>query len=321
MGWRVSTRARARAALRPGSALLAVVAMLALATGCGSPSAVSEEDRLDVAVSFPILADIVRNVTGDRARVWSVVPMGADVHTWDAAPRDIARLARSDAFIFMGANHERFVEDGGWFAAADEADVPILEYAKGLELIVVQRIVDHGDHVHDLTGGDPHVWLDPTRVMDLVRLTADFMAGLDPAGASAYRTNAERYTTELRRLDEEIRTGLASIPPERRKLVVFHDAFRYFAVRYQFEVLEYVVKSTGQEPSARDVVGVHEALRASGVPAVFREPQFNAAVLDRVAADRNVKVGVLLSDTFTQEVTTYLDLMRFNLRSLVTNLG
>ncbi|MDA0301669.1 MAG: metal ABC transporter substrate-binding protein [Chloroflexi bacterium] len=276
---------------------------------------------MDVAVSFPILADIVQNVTGDRARAWSVVPLGADVHTWDAAPRDIARLARSDAFILMGASHERFVEDGGWFAAADEAKVPILEYAKGLELIVIQRVVDHGDHVHDLTGGDPHIWLDPMRVVGLVRLTVDFMVDLDPQGAATYRKNAERYSAELRKLDEEIRAGLASIPPERRKLVVFHDAFRYFAARYQFEVLEYVVKSTGQEPSARDVVAVHEALRASGVPAVFREPQFNTAVLDRIAADRNVKIGMLLSDTFTEDVTTYLDLMRFNLRSLVTNLG
>ena len=309
---------RGRAAALASATLLALLVLL---PACLAPRETAEADRLEVAASFPILADIVQNVAGDRARVWSVVPSGADVHTYEAAPRDIVRLARSHAFVFMGGHHERFVEDGGWLAAADEAKVPVLEFAKGLDLIVVQRIVDHGDHIHDLTAGDPHVWLDPTRVADLVRLAADFLTRIDPKGEATYRANAARYGAELVQLDEELRAGLASIPPERRKLVVFHDAFRYFAARDQFEVLEYVVKSHGQDPSVRDVAGVHEALRASGVPAVFKEPQFNAAVLDTIAADRRVKVGTLLTDTFTDDVTTYLDLMRFNLQSLVTKLG
>ena len=250
-----------------------------------------------------------------------MIPVGADSHTYEASPREIVRLARSDAFVYMGAHAERFIDEGGWLAAVDEAKTPTLRYAEHMELIFVNRIIDHGDHTHDYSGGDPHVWLDPARVHEMADLTAAFLARIDPGGKATYEANARRYREQLVTLERELDEGIARIPPERRKLVVFHDAYTYFAKRYGFEIVDYVIKSSGAEPSAAEIAGMHRTIRQHRVPAVFKEPQFNAAILDRVAAETGVKVGTLLTDNFTPEVTTYLNLMRFNLKSLVTLLG
>ena len=115
--------------------------------------------------------------------------------------------------------------------------------------------------------------------------------------------------------------ALQAIPPERRKLVTFHDAFPYLARRYGLEIVAVAVPSPGQEPNVRDVAELTETLRSEAVPAVFREPQFNARVLELAAADAGVRVLDLLSDAYTEDVDSYLDLMRFNLRQLQEGLG
>jgi ABC-type Zn uptake system ZnuABC Zn-binding protein ZnuA len=130
---------------------------------------------------------------------------------------------------------------------------------------------------------------------------------------------ADRST--LLALDREIEAGLTQIPPERRKLVVFHDAHRYFATRYGFEVIGYVLRNPGHEPSAQEIAELHKTIDQAGVTVVFREPQFSAAVIERVAEDRDLVVAELLTDSFAGRVETYVDLMHFNVASLVAHLG
>ncbi|GIW07793.1 MAG: ABC transporter substrate-binding protein [Dehalococcoidia bacterium] len=289
------------------------------AAGSSPPSPSGTKPR--VGASFPILADIVRTVAGDRLEVVSVIPDGADLHTWEPSAQDLVRAASFRGFLFIGANNERFLEDGGFRQVLRDRGIPRLEYASQLDLIMVDKVIDHGDHVHDLREGDPHVWLDPRRVIAMLDPTVRFLSELDPEGASVFAANAERYAVALRALDTELATDFARIPPPRRRLVVFHNAFTYFADRYGFDVVEVVIKSPGREPSAKDIAALRDTIVAAGVPAVFKEPQFNARVLEQVAADLRVPVGVLLTDSFTPGVHTYLDLMRFNRDCLVTHLA
>lgn len=79
-----------------------------------SMSATGQEARLRVAVSTPLLADIVQNVAGERAEVFSIMPENADPHTSEASPQDIVRVTEANTFISIGANLEPFVESGGW---------------------------------------------------------------------------------------------------------------------------------------------------------------------------------------------------------------
>jgi len=310
----------------PGRLLAAgFVLLLALlpATTWGQPATpVPRSDGpLVVAASTPIFADIVANVGGDRVEVWSVIPPGADPHTWEASPREIVRLGESDSFVFMGASLEPFIEAGAWRRAAREAAIPQLELAEHVELIEVDRVIDHGDHVHDLRGGDPHVWLDPLKVVEVVDVIAAHLSELDPGGAASYAANADAYRAELVALDQAYQEGLAAIPPERRKLVVFHDAYTYFAARYGFEVVGVVLRNPNAEPSAQEIVALQETIAEAGVTVVFKEPQFDAAILEQVAEETGVAVGELMTDTFAGEVDSYLELMAFNLESLITHLA
>ncbi len=273
--------------------------------------------NLQVATSFPILADIVQNVAGDGVDVWSVIPMGGDPHTYQTLPQDVVRMSESDLLILIGAHFERFVESGFWRRAVREAEIPTLVIGEAIELIKTDLVIDHGDHVHDLRDGDPHVWLDPQKVMAMLPPIVAKLSELDPANAATYQANAARYLAELQALDRELEAAIARIPLARRKLIVHHDAYTYFAARFGFEVLGYVLKSPASgSPAAAELAALSDLIATSGIPIVFREPQFNADLLEQLAADHGIAVGILLTDAFTAEANTYLALMRFNMRSL-----
>lgn len=280
-----------------GAALL-LAALLAVA--CGDKSEQPDE-RLRVVASLEIFADMARNVGGDRVEVTAVLPSGADPHTYELSPGRVADIARADLVFVNGLGLEGNVRD----AIDENAGGPVVELSEGLATL----------------DSNPHLWLDPRLAARYVERIRDVLIEHDRQGRAQYEANARTYLEQLGTLDRETDAAVQSIPPERRKLVTFHDAFRYFATRYGLEIVAVVVRSPGQEPSAQDVARLTETLRSEGVPAVYKEPQFNAAVLEQAADEAGVRVLDLLSDAYTEGVDSYLALMHFNLRQLQEGLG
>ena len=281
----------------------------------------SAQEPLKIATSMPILQDIVTNITGDVADVFSIMPANADPHTWEATPEDMVRLTEADAFLFIGADLEPFVETGGWRRTVRDHNVPEFQVTDHVELIVIDELIDHGDHEHDLTGGDPHIWLDPLTIVQAVPAITEFLGELDTDNAGTFASNAESYVAELEELNSELEETLRVIPEDRRKLLVFHDAWRYFAARYDFEVIGIVLENPNAEVSAQELVHLLEVTEEHNVDVVFSEPQFNVSVLELLEQEGDIEIVTLLTDSFIDGVDSYTDLMRFNRDQLVEALA
>ena len=172
----------------------------------------------------------------------------------------------------------------------------------------------HDDHGHGHGAGDPHFWQNPRLVVHYVNQIADGLAAADPDGAQVYQDNATAYISELEALDAYIADALAGIPEDHRVLVTFHDAFGYFASRYDLEVMAFV-GGHGGDVSPDDIVRVLDLVQDEGLPAVFAEPQFSADALEQVARDAGVDVGMVraLPD---EEYPEYIGMMRANADAL-----
>lgn len=281
----------------------------------------SAQSRLTIATSMPILHDIAANIAGDAAEVFSIMPANADPHTWEPTPEDMVRLTEADAFIFNGADLEPFVDTGGWRAAVEDNGIPEFAVTDHVELIAVEDELDHGDHTHELSGGDPHIWLDPLTIVQAVPAIATFLAGLDADNRETFANNARQYVSELEDLHMELNETLGGIPEERRKLLVFHDAWRYFAARYNFEVIGIVLENPNAEVSAQEMVHLLHVIEDHGVNVVFAEPQFNTSVLSLLQDEGDIEVVTLLTDSFAEGVESYIELMRFNAEQLASSLA
>ncbi|MEH0970758.1 anchored repeat ABC transporter, substrate-binding protein [Micromonospora sp. CPCC 205546] len=173
-----------------------------------------------------------------------------------------------------------------------------------------------GKHVHGEI--DPHLWQNVRNAMSYVELIRDTLIAADPRGATTYRANASTYLGELEKLDTYVRQTLAQIPPARRHLVSTHDAFGYLGQAYGIRISGFVTPNPATEPSLADRRRLTETIRNLEIPAVFLEPNLaaRASTLTEVAREEGIRVCPIYGDTFDHDVTTYLDMMRFNAESL-----
>ena len=172
----------------------------------------------------------------------------------------------------------------------------------------------HPEHGHAHTVGDPHFWQNPRLVVHYVNQIANGLVAADPDNAQLYMDNAAAYVAELEALDAYIVDALAGIPHEQRIIVTFHDAFGYFATRYDMEVMAFV-GGHGGDVSPEDIVRVLHLVEDRGLPAVFAEPQFADDALQQVARDEDIEVGIMRSLP-DDEYPDYIGMMRANADAL-----
>jgi ABC-type Zn uptake system ZnuABC Zn-binding protein ZnuA len=263
------------------------------------------------------LADVARNVAGNRLAVESLVPDGTDPHGFQPSPSDAARIADSQVLIVNGAGLDAYLDKlmsnvGGKRQVIEASAGLRPRSAKESELPPAE-----GEEV------DPHFWLDP---LSVVRYAENIRAGLeqaDPEGGPAYAANATEYSDRLRELDGWIQQQVKAIPPERRLLVTNHETFGYFADRYGFRIVGTVLPGTGTGamPSARDVADLSRRIKQTGARAIFLETGSSPQLARAIAREEGVKV---VTDLHTHSLTdasglapTYIDMMRYNVRTIV----
>lgn len=292
------------------------IAACALVVALGS-GAVHAQEKTKIVASFSILADIARNVGGDRAEVSSLVGPGGDAHVYTPTPADARNVAAARLVIVNGLGFE------GW--------LPRLVTSSGGKAAVVivtngitprrEKADAHGQkHSHGDEETDPHAWQSVPNAKVYVANIRDALVAADPAGAETYRKNAADYLSKLDALDREVRERIATLPAERRRVISTHDAFGYFAEAYGLTFIAPQGVSTEAEPTARDVARIIAQVKAQKVPAVFLENITDPRLMKRIAAETGARVGgTLYSDALTDEkgpAPTYIEMIRYNIKTL-----
>jgi ABC-type Zn uptake system ZnuABC Zn-binding protein ZnuA len=307
-------------------AFLPLALFAAVACGGDDTNGATEtgDGPVRVATSISVFSDMIRQVGGDRVSVLSLIPPGADAHTYQPGPQDVKKLGDVRAIFINGAGLEESLM--GVLENNKPAGAPLVELSAGLRPITfeagaVGSAAADDDHAgEEPEGANPHFWLDVQNAKRYVERIRDTLGEVDPEGRATYAANADRYLKELDDTDAYIKSQIATIPPDQRKLVTFHDAFPYFAQAYDLDLVGFVVRAPGREPSAREIKELGDTIRDQHVKTVFKEPQLSAKVLDRAAADAGVKVDVLYSDALTKEIASYVAMMRRNADTVAAGL-
>jgi manganese/zinc/iron transport system substrate-binding protein len=312
--------------------LLLIAAATVIQAGCGSRGSSPGEDRGNhgpirvkktYAGHYPIaavcttgmVADLVRNVGGERVKVTQLMRSGVDPHLYKASPGDINQLNRADVIFYSGLHLEGKMADLFVGMARRKPTFAVTEY------IPPERILEDREGAHD-----PHLWFDVSLWREAAGVVRDVLKAFDPQHADEYQTRADAYQAELANLHEYAKTQLATIPKERRALVTAHDAFRYFGRAYDLEVKGIQGISTESEAGVREINALVDFLVKRKIKAVFVESSVSdrnvKALLEGCAArGHTVTVGgELFSDAMGQEGTpegTYVGMVRHNVDTIV----
>jgi ABC-type Zn uptake system ZnuABC Zn-binding protein ZnuA len=330
-----------RPSLRPDIRLfIGAMTLAGVLAGCqtagASPSssatgvaATPEPDALRVVATTTVLADFVRNVGGTKVVVDSLVPKGGEVHTFDPTPADIGRVADADLIVMNGLGLDEWLGDLATDAGAE--GTPVVELAEDLEGVTYLAGEEHAGEEHEgesEEGGhageefNPHLWLNVAYAQKYVEKLTEALKSADAPDAAAYDANAGAYQGRLAELDTWARQQIEAIPAENRKIVSFHEAFPYLAEAYGLEIVGVAVEAPGQEPSAGEIADLIDAIRTSGVKAIFSEAQFPSDLVDRIAAETGATVEAdLYNDSLGDPpVDTYEGMIRWDIEKIVAAL-
>jgi ABC-type Zn uptake system ZnuABC Zn-binding protein ZnuA len=296
-----------------GLALL--IALAACQGGSNSPSDVPGAP-FPVVATTTVLADLVAQVGGEHVSVESIVPKGAEVHTFDPSPSDARRIAGARLLVMNGLGLDEWVAD--LVTEAGSMDLPTVRLAEdlpGVEYLAGEEHAEDGGE----SGVNPHLWLNVAYARKYVEKLTSALVAADPANAAAYQANSATYDQRLAELDDFARAQVGMIPEANRKVVSFHEAFPYFAAAYGLEIVGVVVDAPGQDPSAGEIAALIEAIRANDVKAIFSEVQFNPDLADRIAAETGATVVAdLYNDSLGDPpVDTYEGMIRWDVERVV----
>lgn len=304
-------------------AILIVGMFSLLFTACNSrPSEVQAQDiasrKVNAVATTGMIADIVRNVGGERVNVIGLMGPGVDPHLFKASAGDVRHLANADIIFYNGLHLE-----AGMAKVFERMENTQIHPVAVTDLIPRDKLL----FPPEFNGNyDPHIWFNVSMWMQAVEQVRQALIERDPQNAVQYQENADHYLEELAGLQEYVLTQVSKIPPEKRVLITAHDAFNYFSRAYGFEVRGLQGISTATEAGTADVTTLADLIVERQIPAIFIEssvPQRNIEAVQAAvkAQGFDVKIGgELFSDAMGDGGTpegTYIGMIRHNVDTIV----
>ncbi|MBM5806170.1 MAG: metal ABC transporter substrate-binding protein [Cyanobacteria bacterium M_surface_10_m2_179] len=289
-----------------------------LLVGCRAhaPSAPrpSGAQRPVVLTTFTVLADMARQVAGDRLEVRSITRLGAEVHGYEPTPSDLEAAQGASLIVANGLGLERWAQR---FVASAGA-VPTVTLSAGMTPLLIEADAAAGQP-------NPHAWMSPQRAQHYVDRLAQAFSRLDPAGAATYSRNGSRYKQQLAALDQELRRSLAAVPAGQRLLVSCEGAFSYLAHDYGLDEAYLWPVNAESQITPRRMAGLIDTVKRRKVPVVFCESTVSDEAQREVARASGARFGgTFYVDSLSGPsgpAPSLLALLRHNVHLILQGLG
>jgi len=298
------------------------LAALWLLAGCGGPTETPGQagGRLWVACTTGMVADLARNLGGDRVEVDCLMGPGVDPHYYKASQGDLERLSRAGLVLYNGLFLEGKMEEIFAKMAREKRVVPV---AGQLPPDRLRRPPEFDGHF------DPHVWFDVSLWRQTIPTVVAALGAADPEGAAEYQRRGAAYAARLDTLHHWVQDQITAIPPDQRMLVTAHDAFGYFGRAYGVEVVGLQGISTVAEYGVNDVIRMVDLIMGRRLKAIFVEssvPQRSINAVREGCRGRGHEVqigGTLYSDAMGEPSSgadTYEGMVRANVHTIAAAL-
>jgi zinc transport system substrate-binding protein len=285
------------------------------------PVSAQQPDKLRVITTLFPLQEFARAVGGESVHADLLLPPGAEAHTWDPKPSDIAKIAKADLFIYIGPMMEPWAAKV--IKAANNPNLQVLAASRGLDLIEVREHESGPKHSRGKSPEghlDPHIWLDFSLDMKIVDSIAAVFGTADPQNASGYKSRAESYKEKLSALDQMYQEGLSKCR-QRQIFIGGHSAFAYLVRRYNLEQVALYGISPNAEPTPKKLAATIKSAQKQNAKYIFFEILVNPKLAQILAKEAGIGTLVLqtghnLTKDQWNRKTGFLDMMESNLENL-----
>lgn len=256
-----------------------------------------------VAVSIRPLYSLVAAVMEGISQPTLLVPGNQSPHIFSLAPSQAQILEQAEIVFLIDPEFERFLR------------APLSNLAKNAQVVAMSRtngmvLLDypessHGQetgahHAHSHEGKDYHLWLDPERAARMGEAIAMTLIARDPSRAAQYKENAVKLRQKLDNLNVEIITMMTEAKKKQKPgtlpYLAYHDAYRYFEMRYQLDGAASITKNPEYNLGAQSLAALERRLKGVKLNCIFAEPQFNPPIIARLAERTGAAIHELNPD-------------------------
>ncbi len=270
---------------------------------------VPAQTKLKIVATASMIADMARNIAGDKLDIDCIVPIGGDPHLHESTPRDAILVSHANMVLMNGLTFE------GWLSEL------IDNSGTTAETVLVTKGIKAVESLAYKNSADPHAWMDASNGLIYIKNIKDAFIKIDPENQSTYEANYEAYKKKLEELDQFIMDQIKTIPQEQRILITSHDAFQYYGRRYGIQLEAILGTSTDADVQTSDIMRINKVIRKNKVPAVFIESTINPKLLQQLARDNNIVIGgQLYADSIgdiDSPAPSYYDMLKHNTITIV----
>lgn len=268
---------------------------------------------VNVAASFSILSDIVKQIGGKHVHVNTMIRPGGDPHSFEPSPHDSKLLLQADIMFVSGLGLEgwldRFVKSSGY-------QREIIIASKGIN---TQQTKEDGKKITD-----PHAWNSMKNGVLYATNVMNHLIKIDPKNEDYFRHRGMKYIQKLKKLNLWAKKQFASVPLEKRKVLISHDAFGYFQHEYGVIFLAPIGSSATAEASAKDVASLIKQIKQSKVSTYFVDNQTDSRLVKQIASATGARFGgELYPETLSGEhgsAATYVNVFKHNVNMLISSM-
>ena len=278
-------------------------------------------EKLKVVATNSIIADITKNIAGDKIDLHSIVPVGQDPHEYEPLPDDVKKTSQADLIFYNGIN----LETGGnaWFTklvqnAKKEENKDYYAVSDGVDVIYLEGQNEKGKE-------DPHAWLNLENGMIYAKNIAKQLSAKDPKNKDFYEANLKKYLEKLEALEKEAKQKFNNIPKEKKMIVTSEGCFKYFSKAYNVPSAYIWEINTEEEGTPDQIKALVEKLRKTKVPSLFVESSVDERPMQTVSKDTNIPI---FEKIFTDSVAepgkngdSYYNMMKWNLDKIAEGLS
>lgn len=257
--------------------------------------------KIKVVTSTSVFQDMIQNTGGEFVEVKSIVPRGSDPHRYEPKPSDVNLCRDADIIMINGLHLEVWIEK---LIKNSQIQANVVIITEGIEAVKSQKSTD------------PHAWMTAKNGIIYAENIAAALTRLRPDLKTEINANLKAYSNKLKDLDDFIHAEIAKIPAPGRILVSNHDAFQYFGKQYDMQLVPLMGISTEAEPKTSDIIRIMQAVKKSGIRAIFVETSVNPRTMEQLAADLRISLGgSLYSDSLGETDSpagTYIGMLKTN---------
>jgi len=292
------------------------ILLVVILTACNPNNTEKNKDTLLIYTSIYPLEYIAEEIAGNKAMIESIYPPGVDAHTYEPTSREITQMADGDAFIYIGAGMESFAETMA--DALENQALQFIEIGTQEELFKSTTQKHDEDHEHH-SDVDPHIWLDPIRMIQMAEIVTSELSELKPEHKEYFLENLSTFTEKMTVLDEKFAATLKD--KEHKEILVSHAAYGYWELRYDIEQIPISGLSSSDEPSQKELASIATLAKDKDLSYVIFEQtgsnRIATIIQEYIEADALYihNLEVLTEDDIDQQ-EDYYSLMEKNLQTL-----